>query len=146
MTREANLPSAHYFIQSSASLYSGLAHSYSLLYRKSILLYASRSRITIMAFSGTKAVLALVATTVLSYASLSLGGYPRGAGYHRRSLHAGYDYPDIHAKRADAGSIELPLGQIQMLQSEYSAFKSWITDSFNNSASTSIITYIAQLK
>ena len=53
---------------------------------------------------------------------------------------------DIHAKRADAGNVELPLGQLQILQSEYTAFKNWMTTGFNDSASMDAATYLAQLK
>lgn len=99
-----------------------------------------------MLFPSTKVPMALVAMNLLAQASLSVASHARGVGHLRRTLNAGHGHMDLHAKRADAGNVELPLGQLQMLQSEYAVFKEWMTTGFNDSASLDAATYLSQLQ
>ena len=90
---------------------------------------------------------ALVVMVFLGQASVSVAGHGRSVGHPHRSLNAGHKHIDMHAaKRAEASDVELPLVQLQMLQSEYTVFKEWMNTGFNDSAYMDIATYVAQLK
>ena len=89
--------------------------------------------------------MALGAVTLISHASLSLAGLARP---HRHSIghrHAARMI-DMPEKRAPAGFVDIPLGEIEMLQSEYTTFHQWIETWFSTALSSDTVASVDQLK
>ena len=92
---------------------------YPFPHRMSFPAYTRRRGNVMISFLNIQAVLAPVATTS-----------PAKYAQDRRSSYAPSSDFNIYAERADPGYVELPLSQIQTLQSQYSAFKTWVTTDF----------------
>ena len=99
-----------------------------------------------MLFSRMNTAVALVAVTFLSHVPSSVAGHVRGIGHQRRSMHAAHDHAHLHAKRTENGAVEVPLVELQQLQSEYAAFKGWVEAGFSTASSMDPATYMAQFK
>lgn len=79
---------------------------------------------------------ALAAITLLVQVSAS------AAGHARAHIHAGHN----HRARAVAGSVEVPMTELSMLQSEQITFSGWINDWFNASGSANHEAAVALLQ
>ena len=88
---------------------------------------------------------ALAAITFLTQAPACLAGHVRHRHGARMISHKDTDL-EILSRRANAGTVEIQTGQLQMLQSEITTFQGWMDTYINSTESMDQATALAQLK